>query len=101
MERIHQVLNNHKGEHNPLVKIANNLSKTCRVLCFDELFVSDIADAMILAGLSECLFECLFKQGVGRCIKYAYRTFIRKWFRAAQVIALYCFVAAAYPDITY
>ena len=97
MERIHQALNNHKGEHNPLVKIANNLSKTCRVLCFDELFVSDIADAMILAGLS----ECLFKQGVGRCIKYAYRTFIRKWFSSAQVFALYCFVAAAYPDITY
>ena len=60
MARIHQALNDHSGEQDPLVKIANDLSKTCRVLCFDELFVTDIADAMILAGL----FECLFKQGV-------------------------------------
>jgi cell division protein ZapE len=60
MAHIHQALNDHSGEQDPLVQIANNLSKTCRVLCFDELFVSDIADAMILAGL----FECLFKKGV-------------------------------------
>jgi cell division protein ZapE len=60
MARIHQALNDHSGEQNPLELIANDLSKTCRVLCFDEFFVSDIADAMILAGL----FECLFKKGV-------------------------------------
>jgi len=60
MARIHQALNNHSGEQDPLVLIAQDLSKTCRVLCFDELYVSDIADAMILAGL----FECLFNQGV-------------------------------------
>ena len=60
MARINQALNDHSGEQDPLVQIANDLSKTCRVLCFDELFVSDIADAMILAGL----FECLFKLGV-------------------------------------
>lgn len=60
MAFIHQALNEHSGEHDPLVQIANDLSETCRVLCFDEFFVSDIADAMILAGL----FEPLFKQGV-------------------------------------
>jgi cell division protein ZapE len=60
MARIHQELNEHSGEQDPLVRIANDLARTCRVLCFDEFFVSDIADAMILAGL----FECLFKQGV-------------------------------------
>jgi cell division protein ZapE len=60
MARIHQALNDHTGEQDPLIQIANDLSKTCRVLCFDEFFVSDIADAMILAGL----FECLFKKGV-------------------------------------
>lgn len=60
MARIHQALNEHSGEQDPLVRIAHDWAKTCRVLCFDEFFVSDIADAMILAGL----FECLFKQGV-------------------------------------
>ena len=60
MARIHQALSEHAGEQDPLVQIADDLSKTCKVLCFDEFFVSDIADAMILAGL----FECLFKQGV-------------------------------------
>jgi cell division protein ZapE len=60
MARIHQELNQHSGEEDPLVRIANDLARTCRVLCFDEFFVSDIADAMILAGL----FECLFNQGV-------------------------------------
>ncbi|MFT4937721.1 MAG: cell division protein ZapE [Paraglaciecola sp.] len=60
MARIHQELKKHSGEQDPLVAIADDLAKTCRVLCFDEFFVSDIADAMILAGL----FECLFKQGV-------------------------------------
>lgn len=60
MARIHQALSEHAGEQDPLVQVADDLSKTCRVLCFDEFFVSDIADAMILAGL----FECLFKRGV-------------------------------------
>ena len=60
MARIHQALSEHAGEQDPLVQIADDLAKTCKVLCFDEFFVSDIADAMILAGL----FECLFKRGV-------------------------------------
>ena len=60
MARIHQALNRQAGQQDPLVSIANDLAKQCRILCFDEFFVSDIADAMILAGL----FDCLFKQGV-------------------------------------
>ena len=60
MARIHQALNEQSGKQDPLVQIARDLSKTCRVLCFDEFFVADIGDAMILAGL----FESLFKQGV-------------------------------------
>jgi cell division protein ZapE len=60
MARIHQALHDHTGEQDPLVLIADDLARTCRVLCFDEFFVSDIADAMILSGL----FECLFSQNV-------------------------------------
>jgi cell division protein ZapE len=60
MARIHQALKKHAGEQDPLVLIANDLAKSCSVLCFDEFFVSDIGDAMILAGL----FERLFEQGI-------------------------------------
>lgn len=57
MARIHQALNAQAGMQDPLVGIANDLAKECRILCFDEFFVSDIADAMILAGLFKSLFE--------------------------------------------
>ena len=60
MARIHQALSQQTGQQDPLVVIANELAQECRILCFDEFFVADIGDAMILAGL----FECLFKQGV-------------------------------------
>ena len=42
---------------NPLERIAADLAADVRVLCFDELFVSDIADAMLLAGLLTGLIE--------------------------------------------
>lgn len=60
MARVHQALKEHAGQRDPLKLIAKNLAKECKVLCFDEFFVSDIGDAMILAGL----FETLFAHGV-------------------------------------
>lgn len=39
----------------PLDRVAADLAEDVRVLCFDELYVSDIADAMLLAGLFEGL----------------------------------------------
>jgi cell division protein ZapE len=60
MARIHDALKGQAGQPDPLAIIANDLAKECRILCFDELYVSDIGDAMILAGL----FTCLFKRGV-------------------------------------
>lgn len=60
MAKIHKALFQESGHKNPLKRIALDLSKECRVLCFDEFFVSDIGDAMILGGL----FEALFEQGV-------------------------------------
>ena len=60
MQRIHSSLNQLKKVQNPLVRVAQQWAKDCRVLCLDEFFVTDIADAMLLAGL----LENLIKQGV-------------------------------------
>ena len=60
MKRVHEDLTKLKGHKNPLTLIANEIAKETRIICFDEFFVSDIADAMILGTL----FEEIFKQGV-------------------------------------
>ena len=41
----------------PLETIAERFAAEAQVLCFDEFYVSDIGDAMILAGLLKALFE--------------------------------------------
>lgn len=56
MQRIHGSLTQHQGEKDPLYKIAKELSQEAIVLCFDELFVSDITDAMLLGRLFKALF---------------------------------------------
>ncbi len=56
MQRVHQDLKTMGGEKNPLVEIARRYAEETRIICFDEFFVSDIADAMILGSLLEQLF---------------------------------------------
>lgn len=56
MRRIHRELKQLEGEKNPLEKVADRIAGEARVICFDEFFVSDIADAMLLGTLLELLF---------------------------------------------
>jgi cell division protein ZapE len=60
MQLVHDELRKHKGRADPLELVADKLAARARVLCFDELFVSDIADAMLLGQL----FRGLFDRGV-------------------------------------
>jgi cell division protein ZapE len=54
---IHQRRRRYPGVQDPLLPIAEDLAQQVRVLCFDEFFVSDIADAMILGRLLEALLS--------------------------------------------
>lgn len=57
MRYTHQELRALQGTPNPLRQVAKNFAVNARVLCFDEFFVSDITDAMILGGLIDALFS--------------------------------------------
>jgi predicted ATPase len=57
MNDVHQALNQAGNLENPLQHIARQYSKSTRILCLDEFVIIDIADAMIMSGLLEALFE--------------------------------------------
>ena len=57
MQRVHQELRDLEGRADPLKTVAERFAAEARVLCFDEFFVSDIGDAMILGELLKYLFE--------------------------------------------
>ncbi len=56
MYRVHDELKQLKNAQDPLKIVAQKLASEARVICFDEFFVSDITDAMILGTLMEELF---------------------------------------------
>ena len=60
MHQVHLDLDRLKGTRDPLLVIAKEMAAKVRVICFDEFFVSDITDAMLLGTL----FEALFDEGV-------------------------------------
>lgn len=57
MRRVHDSLGRHGGQANPLLKVADEIASAGDVLCFDEFFVSDIGDAMILGEVMRALFQ--------------------------------------------
>lgn len=56
MQRVHAELKLLAGEKNPLDRVAGKFAAEAEVICFDEFFVTDITDAMILGSLMEKLF---------------------------------------------
>jgi cell division protein ZapE len=57
MGAAHDDLQRFREHRDPLELAADRLAARTRVLCFDELAVTDIADAMILGNLLAALFE--------------------------------------------
>lgn len=60
MLQVHKQLTILQGQVDPLKEIAKQFASKTDIICFDEFFVEDITDAMILAGM----FEALFAEGV-------------------------------------
>ncbi len=60
MKRVHMELKELQGHKDPLQVLAKKIAGETCLLCFDEFFVNDIADAMLLGGL----FTALFQNGV-------------------------------------
>ncbi|MGX9461243.1 cell division protein ZapE [Shewanella sp. A14] len=60
MAMIHQQLNQISGVRDPLIYIGKQIAAKYSLICFDEFFVSDIGDAILLGRL----FDTLFQSGV-------------------------------------
>ncbi len=58
MHDVHDRLAALGDVEDPLERVAADIARDTRVLCFDEFFVSDIGDAMILGRLLDGLFRC-------------------------------------------
>ena len=80
MEEIHNGINKFKDHPDPINEVANSIASKKEVLCIDEFYVEDIADATIMARLiksllnqrirliitSNCKPDDLYKNGLQR-----------------------------------
>ncbi|PSW18481.1 cell division protein ZapE [Photobacterium sanctipauli] len=57
MHRVHDELKQLEQQVDPLQVVADRFKAEADIICFDEFFVSDITDAMLLGTLFEALFE--------------------------------------------
>jgi cell division protein ZapE len=64
MGRVHRELNALTGTANPLRHVGRRLASEFRVICLDELYITDLGDARIV----HALFESLFNEGVALLI---------------------------------
>ncbi len=57
MGTAHKLLQQVRDHRDPLTLVAARLAQDTRIICFDELAVTDITDAMIIGNLIAALFE--------------------------------------------
>ncbi|EGE21197.1 cell division protein ZapE [Moraxella catarrhalis] len=57
MQRVQRELVALQGQADPLQKVADIIHQEAVVICFDEFFVSNVSDAMILGDLFSMLFD--------------------------------------------
>ncbi|MDO6706424.1 cell division protein ZapE [Photobacterium sp. 1_MG-2023] len=60
MHRVHKEMQTLSHQTDPLEIVADRFKQETDIICFDEFFVSDITDAMILGTL----FQALFRRGI-------------------------------------
>ena len=56
MREVHRELHELKGIADPLDELGRRIARRFRLICFDEFFVADVTDAMILHRLLEAMF---------------------------------------------
>jgi cell division protein ZapE len=56
MREVHRELQDLKGTVNPLDELGRRIARRFRLICFDEFFVADVTDAMILHRLLDAMF---------------------------------------------
>jgi cell division protein ZapE len=56
MREVHRELQELKGTADPLEELARRMARRFRLICFDEVHVADVTDAMILHRLLDALF---------------------------------------------
>lgn len=57
MQEIHHELKSLQGQSDPVTVVAKRIAKQARLLCLDEMHVTDIGDAMLMRRLLEGLFS--------------------------------------------
>ncbi|MCS5710742.1 cell division protein ZapE [Candidatus Berkiella aquae] len=56
MQHVHEMLKKYQGKSEPLYLVAKAFKARTSIICFDEFYVNDIVDAMILSELFRHLF---------------------------------------------
>ena len=69
MRDVHRELHDLKGREDPVAALAARIAKRYRLICFDEMQVNDIADAMIIGRLLQRTMDL----GVVYCMTSNYR----------------------------